>query len=256
VREVPAAVMADTVDKLARFKEFGPVADRATPDVLAELTRMSPATIDRYLAPHKKALYPEAVAATRPGHLLRQSIPVHACYDGTIDDIGFLELDTVAHCGFELKGEFLWTLTATDPVIGWTVLRTIKNKAFVHVSAGLDWVARELPYPVIGVDFDNGSKFLNWGVVAWADARDLPLTRGRPYAKNDNAHVEQRNGDWVRKHCSRFRYETDEAMRLLNELWQQVMLRKHFLLPCVKAVGWTETPSGRKKQIYDQPATP
>jgi transposase InsO family protein len=106
------------------------------------------------------------------------------------------------------------------------------------------------------MDFDNGSEFMNWGVIDWCGQRDIPVTRSRPYKHNDNAHVEQRNGDWVRKHAFRYRYETDAEMALLNELWDLVMKRKNHLLPCVKATGWTETSAGRKKRVYDKPKTP
>jgi len=167
-----------------------------------------------------------------------------------------IEADTVAHCGHSLKGEFLWTLNATDPVTGWTMMRTIKNKAFLHVHTGLDWITRHCPVPVAGMDFDNGSEFMNWSVIAWADNHEIPLTRGRPYQHNDNAHIEQRNGDWIRKHAFRYRYETDAELALLNQLWDLVMARKNHLLPCVKAVDWTQTTAGRKKRVYDKPRTP
>lgn len=97
---------------------------------------------------------------------------------------------------------------------------------------------------------------MNWGVIAWCDDRDIPVTRSRPYQHNDNAHVEQRNGDWVRKHAFRYRYQTQAELNLLNELWGLVMARKNHLLPCVKATGWTTTKAGRKKRIYDAPRTP
>jgi hypothetical protein len=150
----------------------------------------------------------------------------------------------------------LWTLSATDPLTGWTMLRAIKNKAHVHIAASLDWLAANSPCEITCIDFDNGSEFLNWGVAAWADNHDITMTRGRAYHKNDSAHIEQRNGDWVRKHAFRYRYVTDAELALLNELWNLVMARKNYLLPCVKAIGTTLTSSGRKKTIYDCPATP
>jgi len=252
-----ASVMDDLLERLVRFGELGKVKDRATPGVLAELRMMSPATIDRYLKPHKQAAYPmESLSGTRPSHILRSSIPVSTCLDPGPDTAGLFELDTVAHCGFSLKGEFLWTLSATDPLTGWTLLRTVKNKAFANMGPGLDWVRAHAPYPVTTMDFDNGSEFINWAVVAWADAHAIQVTRGRPMKKNDNAHIEQRNGDWVRKHAFRYRYQTPHEMDLLNELWTLVMARKNHLLPCVKATGWRQTPSGRKQRIYDKPATP
>ena len=251
-----AAVMDDTLERLVRFGELGKVGPRVTDLVLDELRSMSAATIDRYLKPHKDAAYPVALSGTKPSHILRSSIPQRTAMDAPLTVPGFLELDTVAHCGHTLKGEHLWTLNATDPVIGWTMMRTVRNKAFVHVHEGLNWIAKHAPVPIAGMDFDNGSEFLNWSVIAWADNRDIPLTRGRPYQHNDNAHIEQRNGDWIRRHAFRYRYETDAEMTLLNELWDLVMARKNHLLPCVKATGWTATRSGRKKRIYDTPRTP
>lgn len=251
-----AAVMGDQLERLVRFRELGKVNNRATEAVLAELQMMSPATIDRYLKPHKDAMYPmESLSGTRPSHILRSSIPISSCLDPPPETPGVFELDTVAHCGFSLKGEFLWTLSATDPLIGWTLMRTVKNKAFSNVHPGLDWIRTHAPYPIGTMDVDNGSEFINWAVVAWADSHDIKMTRGRPLKKNDNAHIEQRNGDWIRKHAFRYRYETPHEMELLNELWDLVMARKNHLLPCVKAIGWTQTTSGRKRLIYDKPAT-
>ncbi|WP_310963069.1 integrase [Nocardioides terrisoli] len=251
-----AAVMDDTLERLVRFGELGKVAPRVRPEVLDELRSMSAATIDRYLKPHKDAAYPSALSGTKPSHILRSSIPTRTSMDEPITVPGFLELDTVAHCGHTLKGEFLRTLTATDPLTGWTMLRSIRNNAFLHVHGALEWITAQAPVPVAGVDFDNGSEFINWGVIAWCDDHDIPVTRARPYQHNDNAHVEQRNGDWVRKHAFRYRYETEAELALLNDLWALVMARKNHLLPCVKATGWTTTKAGRKKRIYDPPRTP
>ena len=252
-----AAVMDDTLDRLVRFRELGKVAGRATDTVLDELRAMSAATIDRYLKPHKDAMYPLAgLSSTRPSHILRSSIPVRTATAEAPTGPGFYELDTVAHCGHTLKGDFLRTLTSTDVVTGWTILTTILNNAFVHIRGGLDRLTKLSPVPILGIDFDNGAELLNWSVIAWCDERDIPVTRSRPYKHNDNAHVEQRNGDWVRKHAFRYRYQTPAELRLLNQLWDLVMARKNHLLPCVKAVGWTTTSAGRKKKIYDQPKTP
>lgn len=251
-----AAVMDDTLERLVRFRELGKVQPRVTDAVLDELRSMSAATIDRYLKPHKDAHYPVALSGTKPSRILRSSIPTRTSMDAPLTEPGFLELATVAHCGHTLKGEFLRTLTATDPVAGWTMIRTIRNNAYVHVHAGLEWIIKRAPVPVAGVDFDNGSEFMNWGVIAWADKKGIPVTRGRPYQHNDNAHVEQRNGDWVRRHAFRYRYETQAEMALLNELWGLVMSRKNHLLPCGKAIDWTHTTSGRKKRVYDRPRTP
>ena len=252
-----AAVMGDTLERLVRHHELGRVADRATETVINELLAMSAATIDRYLKPHKDAMYPLAgLSSTKPSHILRSSIPVRTATADPPPGPGFYELDTVAHCGHTLKGEFLRTLTSTDVVTGWTVLTTIRNNAFIHIRGGLDRLARLSPVPVAGIDFDNGAELLNWSVIAWCDEHAIPVTRSRPYKHNDNAHVEQRNGDWVRKHAFRYRYETAAELKLLNQLWDLVMARRNHLLPCVKAIGWTTTAAGRKKRVYDKPKTP
>lgn len=253
-----APVMDDTLNRLERFKEFGKVTRRATPAVLSELRSMSAATIDRYLKPFKDAAYPAAgLSATRPApHILRAAVPLRTSLDGPITDPGLVEVDTVAHCGHTLVGEFLWTLSATLPVSGYTVLTTVKNKAFVHIGAGMDRIVDQMPVPVAEVHVDNGSEFINWGLIDWAKGHDIAMSRSRPYKKNDNAHVEQRNGDWVRRHAFRYRYETATELQLLNQLWPLVMARKNHLLPCVKAIGWTTTSAGRKKRVYDKPKTP
>ncbi len=252
-----AATMDDTLERLLRFRELGKVADRLSAEVLAEVLAMSPATIDRYLAPIKAARYPGSKSTTRPGLVLRSSIPLRTAMDGFPAVPGYLEIDTVAHCGHRNEGDYLVTINATDPYLGWGVMRTVRNKAFVHMKAGMDWILANYPIPLLGVDFDNGSEFLNWSMIAWCDDHGIPtITRSRPYEHNDNAHIEQRNGDWIRKHAFRYRYETPAELHDLNLLWAQVMARKNHLLPCVKATGWTETSSGRGKRIYDKPATP
>lgn len=149
-----AVIMDDTLERLVRFRELGKVQPRVTAGVLDELRSMSAATIDRYLKPHKDAAYPVAVSGTRPSQILRSSIPTRTSMDAPLTEPGFLELDTVAHCGHSLKGEFLRTLTATDPVAGWTMLRTIRNNAYVHVHGALEWMAKHAPVPVAGMDFD------------------------------------------------------------------------------------------------------
>jgi hypothetical protein len=252
-----AAAMGDLLERLVRFGELGRVADRVSEEVLGELVSMSPATIDRYLAPFKAARYPEAKSTTTPSRILRSSIPLRTAMDGFPAEAGYLEIDTVAHCGHTTRGDYLVTICATDPFTGWTVMRTVKNKSFLHMQKGMEWIVRQLPWPILGADFDNGSEFLNWGLIAWCERKGIAsITRSRPYEHNDNAHVEQRNGAWVRKHAFRYRYETDAELALLNKLWAEVMDKQNHLLPCVKAVDWAETASGRKKRLYDAPATP
>lgn len=251
-----AVVMEDTVDRLVRFGELRTSGDRLTPEVRGELMAMSPATIDRYLAPTKAARYPDAKSATRPGATLRGELAVRRAMDDMETRPGFFEIDLVAHCGHSLKGEHAWTLTATDVLIGWTQNIAIKNRACRWVVEAIDLLADTLPYPIAGLDADNGGEFINHQLVAWCAQRAIFMTRARPYQHNDNAHVEQKNADIVRKNAFRYRYDTPAELDLLNQLWELVNLRKNYLLPTAKVNGWTTTSSGRSRRTYDQPRTP
>lgn len=251
-----AAIMEDCLTRLVRHGELKRVVARLTDQVWDELVAMSPATIDRYLAPTRATRYPEAKSATRTGNTLRSQIKIRQAGDEIEQYPGFLEIDLVAHCGHTLKDEFLWTLTATDVFLGWTLNVAIKNRASKHVIATMDHVQAVLPYPLTGLDMDNGGEFINYDLVAWCEERDIAMTRARPYKHNDNAHVEQKNGAIVRREAFRYRYETAAEMGLLNELWNLVNLLKNYLLPTVKAVGWRQTKAGHKARVYDKPATP
>jgi len=169
---------------------------------------------------------------------------------------GFFEIDLVAHCGHSLKGEHAWTLTATDVYLGWTVNIAIRNRAYSRVVAAIEEVTDRLPYPMVGLDCDNGGEFINHALIAWCAERTIFMTRARAHTSNDNAHVEQKNGDIVRKSAFRYRYDTPEELALLNELWGHVNRRKNLFLATKKANGWRATKAGRSTRTYDKPKTP
>jgi hypothetical protein len=249
-----AAIMADTLDQLDLFAELdGP---RYTPFVRAQLVTVSAATIDRMLAPTKAAMAIRGVSATRAGSMLRSSIPIRRAGDTGEGRCGFVELDTVAHCGATLVGEFAHTLDATDVVTGWTEPVAIKNKAHVWIIAAMDQIVERLPFELLGMDFDNGSEFINYALIGWAEDRDIHLTRSRPYKSNDNAHIEQRNGDLVRRNVFHYRYDTNAELLLLNELYSHLRLRFNLFTATKKATGWVTRPNGRHVRVYDKPQTP
>ena len=191
-----AAIMEDTVDRLVRFGELTQTRDRLTPEVRAELLAMSPATIDRYLAPTKAARYPDAKSATRPGATLRGELSVRRAMDDMEQRPGFFEIDLVAHCGHSLKGEHAWTLTATDVFTGWTQNVAIKNRAHRWVVAAIDLVADTVPYPMAGLDCDNGGEFINHQLVAWCAQRAIFMTRARPYQHKTTRMWSRRTPTW------------------------------------------------------------
>ncbi len=249
-------IMEASLAQLEGFGELDQVAARLTEPVRAQLVAMSPATIDRMLRPTKAARYPAAKSATRPSATLRSSIGVRQAMDEMEKAPGFFEIDLVAHCGHSLKGEHAWTLTATDVYTGWTENIAIRNRAHTRVVAAIEEVADRLPYPMLGLDCDNGGEFINHALIGWCAERAIFMTRARAHTSNDNAHVEQKNGDIVRRSAFRYRYDTVEELALLGELWGLVNRRKNLFLPTKKANGWRTTKAGRNTRTYDQPKTP
>jgi hypothetical protein len=224
--------------------------------VLGELHAMSSATIDRYLKEAKKALEPLARSTTKKSsYPLRNEIPFGKSYTKHTTP-GYLSTDTVAHCGDSLKGDHLWTLNSTDVLTGWTETVTIMGRARKWIIEGHDAILGDFPYKVIGINYDGGTEFINYDMVDYACLHNYQMTRSRPYHSNDNAHVEQKNAEIVRKNAFRFRYEGKEALKLLNQLWYYVNLRKNYLVPTKKCIGHTKTKSGRTRGIYDKPKTP
>lgn len=169
---------------------------------------------------------------------------------------GFFEGDTVAHCGPTLRGEFARTLNLTDMNIGWVFTPSIRNNAHVHILSGLNAAIGQIPFEVTGLDFDNGSEFINHDVIDWAAGRRIFFTRSRPYKKNDQATIESKNNHLVRRYGFYWRYDTPEALNLLNQLWPLTGDRLNYLTPTKKPAGWTTDTAGRRKRIYDDPATP
>lgn len=228
----------------------------ATEDALAQLKAMSAATVDRYLKPARDRMRIKGISTTKPSPLLRNSISIRTCADEAPEAPGVIEADTVAHCGPTLIGEFARTLTMTDVVTGWTENHSIPNNAAKWIVEGIEELQARFPLAMVIFDSDCGGEFINHEVAAWLQDRDIEQTRSRPYQKNDQAHVESKNNHVVRKHAFYWRYDTPQELELLNRLWRLVSLRLNFFTPTKKAVGHTTTAEGRRKRIYDKPATP
>ena len=251
-----AASMRTQLDALERHGELVPGQDRYSAEVRAELLAMSAATIDRYLAPARAKDAIGGVTTTKPSPLLRSSITIRRAGDEVEAEPGFFEGDTVAHCGPTLKGEFARTLNLTDVHTGWVFTRTIRNNAHTHILTALHAAVDQIPYAITGLDFDNGSEFLNQAVIGWAGQRGIYFTRSRPYKKNDQATIESKNNHLVRKYGFYYRYDTDEERRVRGRLWPLVNDRLNYLTPTIKPVGYTSTSDGRRRRVYDKPATP
>lgn len=241
---------------LERHGELVDGADRYSNRVREELLAMSAASIDRYLKPAKATDQIRGVSTTKPSPLLRSAIKIRKAGDEVADEPGFFEGDTVAHCGPTLKGEFARTVNLTDFHTGWTFTRSVRNNAHAHILGALKTGVDEVPFAVTGLDFDNGSEFLNHAVIKWASEREIFFTRSRPYKKNDQATIESKNNHLVRKYGFYYRYDTDEERLVLNRLWRLVNDRLNYLTPTKKPVGYGSDRNGRRTRLYDKPKTP
>ena len=188
--------------------------------------------------------------------MLRNSISVRKAGDEVEAEPGFFEVDTVAHCGPTLKGEFSRTVNFTDMHTGWVFTRSIRNNARVHILGVFDEFIENVPFMVTGIDCDNGSEFINHDLIGWAGQRQVFFTRSRPYKKNDQATIESKNNHLVRRYGFYHRYDTPTELELLNRLWPLVCDRLNFLTPTKKPTGYTTDSVGRRKRVYDSPRTP
>ena len=225
-------------------------------DIANEIRAMSSATIDRYLKEERDKLALRGISTTKGGSVLKSSIRIRTNNREIEQQVGFLECDTVAHCGPVAKGEFARTLTSTDIASGWSELVGLRNNAAKHMREGLDELERRFPFHIEGMDCDNGSEFINHTVIDWAASRGVFFTRSRPYQKNDQATVESKNNHLVRKYAFYYRYDTPEELAILNRLYKALCDRHNFFTPTRKPIGWEETRTGRPKRIYDNPKTP
>ena len=217
----------------------------------------SAATIDRLLAPCRVALGKRGRCGTRPGTLLRSQIPIRTEH-WEVSGPGFIEADTVAHCGQSMAGEFCWSITATDVHTQWTETRAVANRGQAAVAARIAQIEASLPFTILGFDTDNGGEFLNWHLVDYFGKRKTPVgfTRSRAYHKNDNARVEQKNWTHVRQLVGYGRFEGEAVAAQLDDLYcKEWSWFRNFFCPVMKHLR-TESKGSRKRRIYDQPATP
>jgi hypothetical protein len=225
--------------------------------IRGQLYSLSPSTIDRILKPVRVAYPRKGLSGTKPGRLLKNQIPIKTDHwDVTMP--GYMEADTVAHCGNSLAGDFVWSLTLTDIKSTWTENRATWNKGSAGVRNQIEDIEKTLPFPILGFDCDNGSEFLNHHLMRYFSRRDkaVQFTRSRPYRKNDNAHVEQKNWTHVRHLFGYDRFEKPCLVALMNDLykheWSQY--QNHFC-PTMKLIEKKKINSRYYKR-YDTPKTP
>jgi hypothetical protein len=233
-------------------QEHGPLVE----PVRQKLLQISAASIDRLLKKERARYRGKGLCGTRPGGLLKHQIPIRTDNDD-VDRPGFLEADTVAHCGNSLAGDFIWSITFTDIFCQWTENRATWNKGAEGVLGQVKDVEANLPFELLGFDVDNGSEFLCFHLWRYLldRPRPVPLTRSRPYRKNDQAHVEQKNWTHVRQLLGYQRLEQPERVPLINELYRTWGLLHNFFCPNLKLLS--KTRKGAKMiRKYSPPQTP
>lgn len=220
------------------------------------LLQMSVTTMKRRIAKFRSVKRKQRQNTTKTGKLITE-IPLRT---GPWDNPkpGFGEIDTVVHCGHTLAGDMAYTVNYTDIRSTWWSACAQLNKGEVATIASIEAIRSRLPFPLLGLDPDNGSEFINWHLKKWCDTQDSPieLTRSRPYKKNDNAHIEQKNGSIIRQFIGYRRIDTPEQIALLNELYSgPLYLYINFFQPSMKCIEKKRIGS-RYKRIYDTPKTP
>jgi len=223
--------------------------------VREKLLTISAATIDRLLADTRKKYQIKGRSTTRPGSLLKKSIPIRTFADWDEKVPGFFEVDLVSHDGGAARGDFLQSLNFTDIATGWEEMIAVKNKAQVWVFAGIKIIKERLPFSILGLDSDNGAEFINAHLLRYCAEEHITFTRSRPYRKNDSCFVEQKNWSVIRRTVGYGRYDTDNELNLLNELYGYLRLYVNFFQPVRKLIKKEKIGSKVIKR-YDEAKTP
>jgi len=236
------------------IKRYGPVKQY----VLDALESISPATIDRIFKPIRPKFKKKGYCGTKPGSLLRNQIPIKTDQWNEFQP-GFIESDTVHHCGETTAGQYVLTVNYDDIATGWTEQRAIWGKGETGVLNQTEDVENSLPFKILGFDSDNGGEFINNHLYKYFTQRSknpVQFTRSRAYKKNDNSHVEQKNWTHVRQWLGYNRFENPKIVNFLNDLYKtEWRLYHNFFIPSVKLLEKKRIASKTIKR-YDKPKTP
>ena len=220
-----------------------------------QLCQMSPSTIDRLLRPYRNIGGRKSLSTTRSGNLLKSCIPIRTFADWQENKPGFIETDLVAHCGESTEGFYLNTLCAVDVASGWTECLPVWGKWQEKVRQSVHRMRQHIPFPLLGIDSDNGSEFINRCFYNYCRDEKITFTRSRSYKKNDSCHVEQKNGNVVRRFVGYERYASKVAFERLGRVYDLVRLYINFFQPTMKLVSKTRH-GARVHKVYDTARTP
>jgi len=243
--------MSEFLDALERHDEMVFEAR-----IKALLCQMSPATIDRKLQRARaRQGRQRGLSTTKPGTLLKKSIPIRTFIDWNEQQPGFVEVDLVAHCGDTTAGVYVNTLCLVDIYTHWCGLAALPNKGQIATFNALKAIRQRLPFPLLGLDSDNGSEFINDQLFRYCLDQHITFTRSRPYHKNDQAHVEQKNWSVVRQTVGYDRYESPEALNLLTAIYTDLELHVNFFRPTLK-LSEKKREGSKVRKRYEPARTP
>jgi len=245
-----APYLSEVIPVLERWGEI-----KLSSKVREKLFKISAATIDRLLADTRKKYRIKGRSTTRPGTLLKKSIPIRTFADWDEEVPGFFEVDLVSHDGGAVRGDFNQSLNFTDIATGWVEMVAVKNKAQVWVFEGIQEIEGRLPFSILGIDSDNGSEFINAHLIRYCKEHEITFTRSRPYRKNDSCFVEQKNWSVIRRTVGYSRYDTDKELNILNELYSYLRLYVNFFQPVRKLIK-KERIGSKVIKRYDEAKTP
>ena len=235
------------------LKEKGEISiSKETED---QLCRMSASTIDRILRRWRSKGPKYGLSTTKPGVLLKNAIPVKTFSEWNESKPGFLEVDLVAHCGESVEGFYLTTLSAVDVATGWYEPVAVWGKGQARVGGAIYDVRKQLPMPLLGLDSDNGSEFINHSLYEYCRRNAITFTRSRSYKKNDSCHVEQKNWSVVRRVIGYDRFSTKAAFQVLDDIYVLLRLYVNFFQPVLKLVGKSRQ-GAKVRKMYDTAMTP
>jgi len=240
----------DNMDLFIQHKEI-----KANKTQKKKLLRISNSTLDRILKADRKKMELKKRSGTRAGNLLKNRIPVRTYADWNEDKAGFVEMDLVEHNGGDPSGEYMNTLNVTDVKTCWTEPIAVLNKARIWVFQGIKKIEKRMPFKVLGIDSDNGGEFINHHLIKYCEDTKKTFTRSRPSRKNDNCYIEQKNYTVVRKEIGYQRYEGEQELNILNEIYKRLRLIINFFTPTMKLINKERVGSKIIKK-YDKPRTP
>lgn len=245
-----AAILPEVIPILERYREIV-----LSKEVRKKLLAISASTIDRLLTPERRKWELRGRSGTKPGTLLKHQIPIRTFTEWNENKAGFVEIDLVGHDGGDGSGDYCQTLDVTDVASTWTETEAVINKAQIWVFNALKHIRSHLPFPLLGIDSDNGSEFINNHLLNYCRQESITFTRGRAGKKNDGCFVEQKNYSVVRRAVGYARYDSPAQLRLLNALYERLRLYTNYFQPVMKLVS-KERNGAKVKKRHDEPQTP